>query len=70
MNNNSGVLLDATFVTQSLRKRNVEITSKHELTFAIMEIDCPPEVAINRIPNRPNEGYISKYFNRTSLPKQ
>jgi hypothetical protein len=54
-----GVILDATFVTQSLRRRAAAIAAKHNLTFIIMQTDCPQEVAIARILKRTKEDYES-----------
>ena len=54
-----GVLLDATFVTQSLRRRTADIAAKHNLTFIIMQTDCPQEVSIGRILKRTKENYES-----------
>jgi predicted kinase len=54
-----GVILDATFVTQSLRRRAAAIAAKHNLTFIIMQTDCPQEVAIGRILKRTKENYES-----------
>jgi len=54
-----GVILDATFVTQSLRRRAAAIAAKHNLTFIIMQTNCPQEVAIARILRRTKENYES-----------
>ncbi len=54
-----GVILDATFVTQSLRRRAAAIAAKHNLTFIIMQTDCPQEVSIARILKRTKEDYES-----------
>ena len=54
-----GVILDATFVKQSLRRRAAAIAAKHNLTFIIMQTDCPQEVAIARILRRTKENYES-----------
>jgi len=54
-----GVVLDATFVTRSLRKRAAAIAAKHGLTFVILQTDCPQEVAVGRILNRTKEDYVS-----------
>ncbi len=54
-----GVILDATFVTQSLRRRAAEIAVKHNRTFVILQTDCPQEVAISRILRRTKEHYES-----------
>ena len=54
-----GVILDATFVTQSLRKRAAAIAAKHNLKFVILQTDCPQEVSIRRILERTKEDYVS-----------
>jgi predicted kinase len=53
------VILDATFVTQSLRKRAAEIAVKHNKTFVILQTHCPQEVAVARILRRTQENYES-----------
>jgi predicted kinase len=53
------VILDATFVTQSLRRRAAEIAAKHNKTFVILQTHCPQEVAIARILRRTQENYES-----------
>jgi predicted kinase len=53
------VILDATFVTQSLRKRAAEIAARHNKTFVILQTHCPQEVAIARILRRNKEDYES-----------
>ena len=53
------VIIDATFVTQSLRRRAAEIAAKHAKTFVILETHCPQEVAIARILRRSKENYES-----------
>jgi predicted kinase len=54
-----GVILDATFVTQSLRRRAAAIAAKHNMTFVIMQTDCPQQVAVGRILKRTKENYES-----------
>ena len=54
-----GVILDATFVTQSLRRRAAAIAARHNLIFVILQTDCPQEVAIGRILSRTKENYES-----------
>lgn len=54
-----GVILDATFVTQSLRRRAAALAAMHNLTFIIMQTDCPQEVAVARILKRTKENYES-----------
>ena len=59
LSKSDGVILDATFITQSLRKRAAEIAAKHNLRFVILQTDCPQEVAIARILRRTKENYES-----------
>ncbi len=59
LNKSDGVILDATFVTQALRRRAAEIAAQHDLTFVILQTDCPQEVAIRRILSRTKENYES-----------
>ena len=54
-----GVILDATFVTQSLRSRAAAIATKHNIPFVILQTDCPQEIAIARILRRTKETYES-----------
>jgi predicted kinase len=53
------VILDATFVTQSLRRQAAAIAAKHDKTFVILQTHCPQEVAIARILKRTQENYES-----------
>jgi predicted kinase len=53
------VILDATFITQSLRRRAAEIAAKHNKTFVILQTHCPQEVAIARVLRRTKEDYES-----------
>jgi predicted kinase len=52
-------IIDATFVTQSLRRRATEIAAKHNKRFVIVETHCPQEIAIARILRRTKESYES-----------
>ncbi len=54
-----GVILDATFVTQELRRRAAAIAAKHNLTFVVLQTHCSEEVAIARILRRTKEDYES-----------
>jgi len=54
-----GVILDATFVTQSLRRRGAGVAAIHNKTFVIQQTQCPQEVSINRILKRTKENYES-----------
>jgi predicted kinase len=53
------VILDATFVTQLLRQRAAAIAARHNVTFVILQTDCPQEVSIRRILARTREEYVS-----------
>jgi predicted kinase len=57
--NKTGVILDATFVTQELRRRAAEIAAKNNMTFVILQTSCPEEVSIARIQRRTKEKYES-----------
>lgn len=54
-----GLILDATFITQSLRKRAASIAAKHGKDFVIQETRCPREVSLSRISKRTKENYES-----------
>ena len=54
-----GVILDATFITQSLRRQAAVIAAKYNRKFVILQTDCPQEVAIARILERTREDYVS-----------
>lgn len=56
---NEGVILDATFVSQELRRRAAGIAARHKKTFIIEQTDCPQEVSIRRILARTKENYES-----------
>lgn len=55
----SGIILDATFVSQDLRRRAAQIAAKHKLTFVILQTSCPEKVSIARIQRRTKEHYES-----------
>jgi predicted kinase len=55
----SGIILDATFVAQDLRRRAAEIAAKHNMAFVILQTSCPEEVSITRIERRTKEKYES-----------
>ncbi len=54
-----GLILDATFVTQELRRRAAEIAAKNNMTFVILQTSCPQEVSLTRIKRRTKEKYES-----------
>jgi predicted kinase len=53
------VILDATFIRQSLRQRAAAIAARHKKTFIILETVCPQEVSIRRILARDREKSVS-----------
>ena len=57
--NKEGVILDATFVTQELRRRAAEIAAKHNITFVILQTHCSEEASFVRILRRTKENYES-----------
>jgi len=57
--NKKGMILDATFVTQELRRRAAEIAAKHGMIFVILQTSCPQEVSVARIQRRTKEKYES-----------
>ena len=54
-----GLILDATFVTQELRKRAAEIAAKHNRTFVILQTHCSEEASLARITRRTKDNYES-----------
>jgi predicted kinase len=55
----TGMILDATFVAQDLRRRAAEIAAKHDMTFVILQTSCPMEVSVARLERRTKEKYES-----------
>jgi predicted kinase len=64
-----GATIDATFITQSLRRRAAALAAKYKRTFVILQTQCPREVSLARIARRTKEKYESNalteqaYFN-------
>ena len=64
-----GVILDATFVTQELRRRAAGIAAAQKKILTILQTNCTKETSINRILKRTKENYESNalteqaYFN-------
>ena len=54
-----GVILDATFVTQELRRRAAGIAAAQKKTFVIQQTNCSKDTSINRILKRTKENYES-----------
>lgn len=54
-----GIVLDATFVKQSLRRRAADVAEKHDKTLVIQQTRCPQEVSLRRISARSRSNYES-----------
>ena len=54
-----GVILDATFVTQELRRRAAKIAAGQDKTFVILQTNCSKDASIKRILRRTKENYES-----------
>ncbi len=54
-----GIILDATFVTQALRRRAADVAAKNGMTLVIQQTQCPKEVSLRRISERTRENYES-----------
>ena len=54
-----GIILDATFITQALRRRAAKIAARHNRVFVIQQTQCPQEVSFRRISQRTKEDYES-----------
>jgi predicted kinase len=59
-----GVILDATFVTQELRRRAAKIAAKNNMTLIILQTHCSEEASIARILRRTKENYESNALTR------
>ncbi len=55
----TGVVLDATFITQSLRRRAAAVAAKNRKTFIIQQTQCPEEHSLYKISKRTKEKYES-----------
>ncbi len=55
----NGVILDATFVTQELRRGAAGIAAAQNKIFVILQTNCSKEASINRILKRTKENYES-----------
>ncbi len=54
-----GIILDATFITQALRRRAAEVAARHNKVFVIQQTQCPQAVSFRRISQRTKENYES-----------
>ncbi len=59
-----GVILDATFVTQKLRRRAAEVATKYKIPFVVLQTSCSEEASIARILRRTKEKYESNALTR------
>jgi len=55
----NGVILDATFVTQDLRRRAAEVAAKTKIPFVILQTRCSEDTSLTRILRRTKENYES-----------
>ena len=55
----NGVILDATFVTQELRRRAAGIAASLNKTFVILQTNCTKDASLRRILRRTKENYES-----------
>jgi predicted kinase len=54
-----GIILDATFITQALRRRAADVAARYGMTLVIQQTKCPKEVSLARIGKRTKENYES-----------
>jgi hypothetical protein len=54
-----GIILDATFVKQELRRRAADVAANHKKRLVIQQTECPQEVSLRRISGRTKENYES-----------
>ena len=54
-----GIILDATFVTQLLRRHAAKVAADHGKTLVIQQTQCPKAVSLDRISKRTKENYES-----------
>ncbi|MFP3928172.1 MAG: AAA family ATPase [Desulfobacteraceae bacterium] len=68
-----GLVMDATFATQALRRRAARVAVENNMTLVIQETRCPEEVSIRRILARSRGEYDSNalteqaYFNNKAV---
>ena len=54
-----GIILDATFVTQALRRRAAAVAAQNSMTLVIQQTQCPKQASLARIAKRTKENYES-----------
>lgn len=57
--NKKSVILDATFVTQKMRKNAARIAANNDMVFTILQTSCSEKSSLNRILKRTKEKYES-----------
>jgi predicted kinase len=55
----NGVILDATFITQRLRKRAAEVAANNKVPLVILQTSCSEDASLARILRRTKENYES-----------
>jgi predicted kinase len=63
---NKGVILDATFITQELRRSAADVAARKNRPFVIMQTSCSQEVSLARIGRRTKEGCESNAITEQS----
>ncbi len=59
LQNGGSAIIDATFVTQPLRRRAAKIAARHNKTFVILQTHCSQEASLARILRRSKDNYES-----------
>jgi len=54
-----GIILDATFITQSLRRRAAEVAARHGRTLLIQQTSCSQKYSLDKISRRTQDSYES-----------
>ncbi|HOI08711.1 MAG TPA: AAA family ATPase [Deltaproteobacteria bacterium] len=55
----AGMILDATFITQSLRRRAAEVAARHGRTLLIQQTSCSQKYSLDKISRRTKDSYES-----------
>jgi len=54
-----GVILDATFITQALRRRAADVAAKHGRTLLIQQTSCSQKYSLDKVSRRSKDAYES-----------
>jgi len=65
-----GVVLDATFITQDLRRRAAAVAAKNHKTFIIQQTQCPQEHSLYKISKRTKRKVRIQRLDGTGLSEQ